>query len=137
MSVRLSAWNNSAPTERTFIKYDISAFFRTSIEKIQVLLKSDNNSVYFAGRPIYIFHHTSLTSYNDKCLRKYCRENQNTYFTFSNIWRKSYRFWDNVEKLNTAGQATDDNTAHARCKLDTWGYRHTLRICAANCFSRQ
>ena len=28
----------------------------------------------------------------------------------------------------TAGQATDDNMAHARCKLDTYGYKHTLRI---------
>jgi len=26
-SVRLSAWNNSAPTGRTFIKFDIRAFF--------------------------------------------------------------------------------------------------------------
>jgi len=66
--------------------------------------------------------------------KKICRENQNTYFTPSNIWRKSCLLWDNVEKYSRVGQATDDNLAHALCKLDTWGYIHTLRICAANYF---
>jgi hypothetical protein len=33
-----------------------------------------------------------------------------------------------VEKCCTAGQATDDNMAHAHCMLDTYGYRHPLRI---------
>ena len=47
----------------------------------------------------------------------------------------SCRLWDNVEKYNTARQATDDNTAHAHYMLDNWGYRHTLRICNAHCFS--
>ena len=34
--------------------------------------------------------------------------------------RKSYRLWHNVEKYGTrrAGQATQDNTAHALCVLD-------------------
>jgi len=31
---------------------------------------------------------------------KRCRENQNTYFVSSNIFfRKSYRLWNNVEKM--------------------------------------
>jgi len=32
------------------------------------------------------------------------------------------------KKYCTAGQATDDNMAHAHCMLDTYGYKHTLRI---------
>ena len=34
--------------------------------------------------------------------------------------RKSYPLWDNVEKYEygRAEQATDDNMAHAHCKLD-------------------
>jgi hypothetical protein len=28
-----------------------------------------------------------------------------------------------VEEYCTAGQATDDNTAHAQCMLDAWGYK--------------
>jgi len=31
------------------------------------------------------------------------------------FYRKSCCLWDNVEKWCTAGQATDDNTAHAHC----------------------
>jgi len=39
-----------------------------------------------------------------------------------------------VEKCCTAGQATDDNTAHAHCMLDTLGYKHTLTIWNTYCF---
>ena len=31
---------------------------------------------------------------------------------------KLYCLWDNVEKYCRAGQATDDNMAHAHCMLD-------------------
>ena len=44
MSVRPSAWNNSALTERILIKFDILEFSWKSIEKIQVSLKSDKNN---------------------------------------------------------------------------------------------
>ena len=33
--------------------------------------------------------------------------------------RKSCRLWDYVQKYSRAGQATDDNMAHAHCALDT------------------
>jgi len=32
---------------------------------------------------------------------------------------------DNVEKFCTAGQATDDNMAHALCMPNNHGYKHT------------
>ena len=34
-----------------------------------------------------------------------------------------------------AGQATDDNTTHAYCMLDTQGYKHTLGIRNTYCLS--
>jgi hypothetical protein len=43
------------------------------------------------------------------------------------FFRKSCHLWDNVEKYSTAGQAIDDNVAHAHCMLDTWGYENTLK----------
>jgi len=52
--------------------------------------------------------------------------------TFS---RKSCHLWDNVQKSGVAGQAADDNMAHALCLLYNWSYRHTLRICITYCFS--
>ena len=33
-----------------------------------------------------------------------------------------------MDKYCTAGQATDDNMAHAHCMLDDKGYKHALRI---------
>ena len=38
-------------------------------------------------------------------------------------------------KYCTAGQATDDNMAHAHCMLYNKGYKHTLTICNTYCFS--
>jgi hypothetical protein len=51
---------------------------------------------------------------------KSCRETQkhmfNRFFFFCEIkWTK----------YGTAEQATDNNTAHALCMLDTYGYKHT------------
>jgi hypothetical protein len=40
-----------------------------------------------------------------------------------------------VEKCCRAGQTTDENTAHAHCMLDIYGYKHTLRTCNIFCFS--
>ena len=33
--------------------------------------------------------------------------------------RKSCRLWGHVEKYSRTGQATDENTTHAHCMLDT------------------
>jgi len=43
-SVPLSAWNNSTPTERIFMIFGILSYFRKSVMKIQVSLKSDKNN---------------------------------------------------------------------------------------------
>jgi hypothetical protein len=51
------------------------------------------------------------------------------------FFRKSCRLWDNIETYFTAGQATDDNMAHAPCILDTQDCKHTLTICNTFCFS--
>ena len=40
-----------------------------------------------------------------------------------------------MEKYCRAGQATEDNMAHAHSMLDKSGYRHTLGICNIYCFS--
>jgi hypothetical protein len=40
-----------------------------------------------------------------------------------------------LKKFCTVGQATDGHMTHARCMLDTQGYKHTLRICNIYCFT--
>ena len=39
------------------------------------------------------------------------------------------------KKYFTLRQATNNNTKHAHCMLDTQGYKHTLRICNTYYFS--
>ena len=64
------------------------------------------------------------------------QENQNTHLIFNHFFpRKSCSLWDDAKKYCTAGQATDDNMAHAHCMLDTEVYKHTLIICSTNSFS--
>ena len=45
------------------------------------------------------------------------------------FFRKSCLLWDNVETICRAGQATDNNMAHAHWMPDTYGYKQTLGIC--------
>ena len=61
LSVCPSAWNNSAPTGRIFMKFDIWVLFEI-VEKIQVSLKSDKNNGYFTWRLIDTFDCIALTS---------------------------------------------------------------------------
>ena len=51
------------------------------------------------------------------------------------FFRKSYRLWGNVEKYSRAGQATDDNMAHAHCMLDNKGYKNIHPGFVTHCFS--
>jgi hypothetical protein len=46
--------------------------FRKSLQKIQVSLKSDKKSWYFAWRPMYVYDHISLSSSQSE---KYFRHN--------------------------------------------------------------
>ena len=48
---------------------------------------------------------------------KSCREKKNILFS-TKFFRKSCRFWDNVEEYGRAEQATDDNMAQALFVLD-------------------
>jgi hypothetical protein len=59
ISVRLSAWNNSAPARWILMSSDIWVFFLNSVEKIQVSLISEKKNGYFTWRAIYIFDHVS------------------------------------------------------------------------------
>jgi hypothetical protein len=54
-----------------------------------------------------------MRNVSDKCYR----ENQNTHFTFKNIFPKTVSLQDNVEKFDGARQVVG-NMAHARCMLD-------------------
>ena len=95
-----SAWDNLRChwTDCLEIWYLRIFFSRKFDQKIEVSLKPDKNNGYFTRRPMYIYNSISQNSslnISDRGLR----ENQNTYFMFSNFYfaRKSCRLWDNVE----------------------------------------
>ena len=121
MSVCPSARNNSAPTRRIFMKFDIWGFFE-KLEKIQISLKSDMNTGYFTWRPKYIFIQSRpfLLRITNVSHKKLHRKQKHTLcsVTFF-LFRKSSRLWDNVGKHCIARQAKDDDMAHAHCMLDT------------------
>ena len=67
------------------------------------------------GRTAHIFDHISLSSsYNEKCFRQksYGKPKHTFWVQYFFFW-KSWLLWNNVGKYCTAGQATDDNMAHA------------------------
>ena len=77
LSVCPSAWNNSARTERFFIKFGIGLFFE-SVEKIQP------RTLHW--RPMYIYGNIlSNSSWDEKYFRQICKDNQNTHFTINNF----------------------------------------------------
>ena len=96
------------------------SIFRRYVLKIQVSLKSDKNNRYFTWTPIYISYYISpSSSYNEKCFRQNCTENQNKHFVFSNFFRKSCCLWDNLESYCRAGQDADDNITW-RMRIACW-----------------
>jgi hypothetical protein len=92
--VRLSARNNSAPSGRIFVKFDIWVFF----ENLSRTFKFHLNLTRITGtvhEDLYTFMIISLSillrmrNVSDKSFR----ENQNTHFMFNNFSRKSCRLW--------------------------------------------
>ena len=129
LSVWPSAWNNSAPTKRLLEIWHLRIFWK-SIEK---KIKLHYNLTRMTG-----------TLHDDPCKFKFKLKFFGQFFLEWEIFQtkvvdkikahilgsilffKVMPLWDNAEKYGTARQATDGNIA--RCVLDTWGYKLTLRI---------
>ena len=130
MSICLSAWNNSAPTGRIFMKFDIWVFFENLSRKLQFhynltritqILHEDQQTFLIISRSVVV----RVSNVSDKI----SRENQNTPFMCSNIFffSKIVLLWDNVENNCTDGQATRDNII--RCmRTAYWGYKITQNM---------
>jgi hypothetical protein len=127
-SVRPSAWNNSAPTGRTLMKRDIWAFFfRKSVQKIQIALKSEKNDGNFTWRRFHIYDSVSLNSSKMRnVLDKSCRENQNTHFMFNDFFFENRVIYGIMSKnMVDSGGGTNDVTI--------WRMRVAFWISEATC----
>jgi hypothetical protein len=121
-----TVWNNSVPTGRIFMKFDMSIFWK-SVEKIQVSLQSDKSNIYFIRRQIKFFITSRSVVVRVKSVSdKICRENQNTCFMSSKFFL-IVLLWDNVKNNCTDGQTTRDNTI--RCmRTACWVYKHNQNM---------
>ena len=99
-----SAWNNSAPTERIFMKYEIWVFFTICQENSSFIKIGQGKKKYFTWRPLYIFDHMSLSFLTMRNVSNYsCIENQNKYFMFKTRFSKIVPFMIMWEKFVKPG----------------------------------
>jgi hypothetical protein len=115
MSVRPSTWNNSAVTGRIFMKFDIWVFFENSSKKLNPTrmkgtLHGNKYTFSILSRSVLL----RMKNSSDKG----CRETRNTHFMFDNFFLENRVVYEIMwKKYRRAGQATDDNMAHAHCVL--------------------
>jgi hypothetical protein len=115
MSISLSAWNNSTPTRRIFMKCFVSVFFFSQIcPENSSCINIWQEYRYITRR---IFRWIFLRPRNVSGKR--CRENHITRFMFHNFFRKSCCLWDNVEKYYIDREATHDNIIR-RMRVACW-----------------
>ena len=132
LHVRPSAWNNSAPTGRIFMKFYIWVFFENlsrnfkfhyNLTIITGTLHEDRYTFFIISRSVLL----RMRNVSDKS----CRRNQNTHFVFSNFFSKNRAvceiMWKNTVK-------------RGRPQMTIWRmriacYKHTLTICNTYCFS--
>jgi hypothetical protein len=117
LSVRPFVWNNSAPTGWILMKSDTWNFFSKNWKNFKVLLNSEENNCYMTTKIYFLVFSPSVIRRMRNVSDKNCRENQNTYFVFSNFYIfKNHAFYgimwrDIVEQKRVTG----DNKALARC----------------------
>jgi hypothetical protein len=134
-SVRPSAWNNSSPTKRIFMKFNYWIFSKICWGNSSYIIIWQEWRVLYRNTNIHFELSRSvllkMRSVSEKAVDKI-----KTHILGSMIPppRKSCHWKDNVEKPCTSGQATDDNTAHALCILGNQSYRHKFRINNTYCF---
>jgi len=104
MSVCLVAQNNSIPTGRIFMTFDVWVFSKI-FPNFQVTLKLDTHNRYFTSRPIYIFMIVapSIILRMRNTSDKSCGENQNTHFTLDFFFFENHAvyviMWKNQVEL--------------------------------------
>jgi hypothetical protein len=94
MSGRHSAWNNTAPVERIFVKFDTSVFFEnlsrtfkfhSNLTRVTGTLHEDQNTFFVIPRSLLL----RIRNVSDRS----CRENQNTHFRVNNLFFENRSFY--------------------------------------------
>jgi len=136
LSVRLLAWNNSVPTGRIFIKYEIcvSKFYQENRRFIKKMTSIMGTLHAELCTLITLYQWILLRTRND--LDKNCRENQKTYLVkylfFSENRVVCEWLWKNTLRLDRPHATTQ--SMRFECCIN-YGYKHTIRILNTYCFS--
>jgi hypothetical protein len=127
----MSTWNNLAHTGHFFMKFDIWVFFwKSSFIKMRQewCVLSMKTNIHFLSYLSQFFLEWKMFQIN-------IVEKIKTHILCSMFFKKSCCLWDNVEKYCRAEQTTNDNMAYAHCMPNSKGYKYTLKMCNAYCFS--
>jgi hypothetical protein len=91
--------------------------FRKSIEKTQILLKSDANNEYLTWRRFDIFHDISLNAFRMRnVLNKRCRENQ-THILYSVFFFENLIVYEIMSKNWLETEGPQMTSEHGACAL--------------------
>ena len=112
LSVCLSAWNNSAPTERILWNFIFKDFLKICRENSS-FLKPDKHNGYFTWKPMYIYNNVSLIFLRMRNISdNSSKENQNTNCMLNNIFPRIVPF------MTQCGKIWYSQTGH-RCQYNT------------------
>jgi len=147
MSVRPFAWNNSAPTGRIFMKFDISVFFKNMSTEFKFswsmtgkvgTLREDRYTFMIISRWIMLEWEMLQSKFVDE-MKTHISCSKTIFFSENHAVYEI--MWENTVR---AGQATDVDIK-PRMRFACWitkdthththTHIHTLRICSTYCFS--
>ena len=122
LSVRHSAWNNSAATGSIFINLIFEDFFIKSVDKIQFSSTYRKTNRYFSRKTMYVYDNISLNcSQKEKCLRqKLYRKSKHTFYVQKLFFFENPAVYEIMWKNFVESDWTRDNKimSHALCMLD-------------------
>ena len=87
---------------------------------LKLIFYSSTIDIHFWSYPAHLFLEWEM--FQTKAVEKI---KTHIFYSITFFFRKSCRLWDNVEQYCRAGQAIDDNMAHAHCMLDNLRCQHT------------
>ena len=113
-------------SSKDFHKIWYLSIFRKSFEKIQISLKSKRIiGTLHKDQNTFLQYRTKLLLELEIFRTKFVEEIKRRISYTINVFRKSCRLWDIVEKYCGAEQATGANMAHVHCVLDISGYKYS------------
>jgi hypothetical protein len=119
-SVYTSAWNNTSPTGRIFMKFYFSVFFLENLSRkfkphlnLRRIKGTLREGLFTSTRMISPWIILRISKLQTKAAQKI-----KTLVFCSLFFSKMCYLCDNVVKYDRTGQATDKNTTHGRCIRD-------------------